>query len=46
MSLILYHDDEQKQIAEKSRAEEQVKRAPEVINTEISPKKNFFPAEE
>ncbi|GBP02908.1 hypothetical protein EVAR_65007_1 [Eumeta japonica] len=46
MSLILYHDEEQKEIAEQSRAEEQIKRAPEVIRTEISPKTNFFPAEE
>lgn len=46
MSLILYHDEEQKQIAEKSREDEQKKRAPEVIRTEIAPKKNFYPAEE
>ncbi|XP_065360759.1 peptide methionine sulfoxide reductase isoform X1 [Calliphora vicina] len=46
MSLILYHDEEQKQIAEESRAEEKIKRAPEVIRTEISPKTNFFPAED
>lgn len=46
MSLILYHDEEQKQIAEQSRAEEQIKRAPEVIRTEIAPKINFYPAEE
>lgn len=46
MSLILYHDEEQKQIAEQSREEEQKKRAPEVIRTEIAPKKNFYPAED
>ncbi|KAM7358119.1 methionine sulfoxide reductase A isoform 3-T3 [Cochliomyia hominivorax] len=46
MSLILYHDEEQKQIAEQSRAEEQIKRAPEVIRTEIAPKTNFYPAED
>lgn len=46
MSLILYHDEEQREIAEQSRAEEVIKRAPEVIRTEISPKTNFFPAEE
>lgn len=46
MSLILYHDDEQKQIAEDSKAEEQKRRAPEVITTEIAPKLNFFAAEE
>lgn len=46
MSLILYHDEEQKQIAEQSRSEEQIKRAPEVIITEIQPKTNFYPAEE
>lgn len=46
MSLILYHDEEQKQIAEQSRSEEQIKRAPEVIRTEIQQKNNFYPAEE
>ncbi|KAH8371692.1 hypothetical protein KR093_008567 [Drosophila rubida] len=45
-SLILYHDDEQKQIAEASKLEEQVRRAPEVITTDIAPKENFFAAED
>lgn len=46
MSLILYHSEEQKKIAEKSRAEEVIKRSPEKIMTEISPSSNFYPAEE
>lgn len=46
MSLILYHDEEQKQIAEESKLEEQKRRAPEVITTEIWPKINFYPAED
>lgn len=46
MSLILYHNDEQKHIALDSIKEERVKRAPEVINTEISPAGPFYPAEE
>lgn len=45
-SLILYHDDEQKRIAEASRLEEQERRAPEVITTDIAPKENFYAAEE
>ncbi|XP_034111801.1 peptide methionine sulfoxide reductase isoform X3 [Drosophila albomicans] len=45
-SLILYHDDEQKEIAEASKKEEQVRRAPEVITTDIAPKENFFAAED
>ncbi|KRG00229.1 uncharacterized protein Dwil_GK10595, isoform B [Drosophila willistoni] len=45
-SLILYHDDEQKQIAEASIKEEQERRSPEIITTEISPKKNFYAAED
>lgn len=46
ISLILYHDKEQKQIAEESKLEEQKRRAPEVITTEIAPKTNFYAAEE
>lgn len=46
MSLILYHNDEQKRIALNSIKEERVKRAPEVINTEISSAGPFYPAEE
>lgn len=46
MSLILYHNEEQKRIALNSIKEERVKRAPEVINTEISPAGPFYPAEE
>lgn len=45
MSLILYHNEQQRQIAEASRAEEQVKRAPEHIITEIAPAGPFYPAE-
>ncbi|XP_034482586.1 peptide methionine sulfoxide reductase isoform X3 [Drosophila innubila] len=44
-SLILYHDDNQKQIAEASKLEEQERRAPEVITTDIAPKENFYAAE-
>lgn len=46
MSLILYHSEEQKQIALASIKEERVKRAPEVINTEIAAAGPFYPAEE
>ncbi|XP_058980033.1 peptide methionine sulfoxide reductase isoform X2 [Musca domestica] len=46
MSLILYHDEEQKTIAEQSKIEEQIKRSPEVITTEIRAKTNFYPAED
>lgn len=46
MSLILYHNDEQKHIALDSIKNERVKRAPEIINTEISPAGPFYPAEE
>lgn len=45
MSLILYHTEEQRQIAEASRAEEQIKRAPEQIITEIAAASTFYPAE-
>ncbi|KAI8037859.1 hypothetical protein M5D96_009360 [Drosophila gunungcola] len=44
-SLILFHDDEQKQIAQASKLEEQERRAPEIITTEIASKENFYPAE-
>ncbi|XP_013119267.2 peptide methionine sulfoxide reductase isoform X1 [Stomoxys calcitrans] len=46
MSLILYHDEEQKKIAEQSKQDEQKKRAPEIVTTEIRPKTNFYPAED
>ncbi|XP_055624607.1 peptide methionine sulfoxide reductase-like [Toxorhynchites rutilus septentrionalis] len=46
MSLILYHNDKQRRISEASRAEEQVKRAPEQITTEIAPAGIFYPAED
>ncbi len=46
MSLILIHSAEQREMANKSREEEQVKRAPEVIITEIADAREFYPAEE
>lgn len=46
MSLILTHSAEQKEIASKSREEEQLKRAPEKIITEIAVAEEFYPAEE
>ncbi|KXJ75615.1 peptide methionine sulfoxide reductase [Aedes albopictus] len=46
MSLILYHNEEQRRISEESRAEEQIKRAPEKIITEIAPAGIFYPAED
>ncbi|XP_067613158.1 peptide methionine sulfoxide reductase isoform X2 [Eurosta solidaginis] len=46
MSLILYHDDEQKKIADESKTKERKRRAPEKIITEILPKGKFFPAED
>jgi len=46
MSLILTHSAEQKEIASKSRDEEQVKRSPEVIITEIAVAEEFYPAED
>ncbi|GAB0090151.1 peptide methionine sulfoxide reductase [Sergentomyia squamirostris] len=45
-SLIIYHTDEQKEIAEKSLHEEREKRAPEEITTEILPSGIFYPAED
>ncbi|XP_058460251.1 peptide methionine sulfoxide reductase [Malaya genurostris] len=46
MSLILYHNEEQRRIAEASRAEEQIKRVPEQIITEIAAAGIFYPAED
>lgn len=46
MSLILTHSAEQQETANKSRKEEQVKRAPEVIITEIADAREFYAAEE
>lgn len=46
MSLILVHSNEHRTIAEKSRTEEQTKRVPEVIITEIQEAGIFYPAEE
>lgn len=45
MSLVLYHDDEQRLIAEKSREQEQRIRG-EVFVTEIKKFTKFYPAEE
>lgn len=46
LSLILYHNDEQKRIAFESINEEKIKRSPEVIITEIAAAGPFYPAEE
>lgn len=46
MSLILYHTDEEKKIAEESRDHEAKVRAPEKIITEIRKAGEFYPAEE
>lgn len=46
MSLILTHSAEQREIATKSRDDEQVKRAPEVIITEIADAREYYPAED
>lgn len=46
MSLILTHSNEHRVIAEKSRIEEQEKRVPEVIITDIKSAEMFYPAEE
>ncbi|XP_037938817.1 peptide methionine sulfoxide reductase [Teleopsis dalmanni] len=46
ISLILYHDEEQKSIAEASKEEQKKKRAPEVLITKICEKKTFYPAED
>lgn len=45
MSLVLYHDEEQKLLAEKSREQEQRKRT-NLILTEIRKFEKFYPAEE
>lgn len=45
MSLILYHDEEQRTSAEKSADHEQRERGEQLI-TEIKPFKKFYPAEE
>ncbi|XP_055531709.1 peptide methionine sulfoxide reductase-like [Wyeomyia smithii] len=46
MSLILCHNEEQRRISEASRSEEQIKRAPEQIITEIATAGVFYPAED
>lgn len=46
MSLIIYHNEEQKQIALESLEEEKMKRSPEIISTEIIKAGPFYPAEE
>jgi peptide methionine sulfoxide reductase MsrA len=46
MSLILFHSEEQKQIAEQSRDHEAKVRAPEKIITEIRKAGEFYAAEE
>lgn len=45
MSLILYHDEEQRLLAEKSREQEQEQRK-EIFVTEIKKFTEFYPAEE
>lgn len=45
-SLILYHTEEQRLIAEKSLLEEQEKRSNEEITTKIVKATTFYPAEE
>lgn len=45
MSLILYHDEEQKLLAEKSREKEQHKRT-DLVLTEVRKFEKFYPAEE
>lgn len=44
-SLIFYHSEEQKQLAEKSK-QKQLLRHKKEITTEITPAKEFYPAEE
>lgn len=46
MSLIFYHNEEQKRIALESLEEEKIKRSPEIIITEIKKAGPFYPAEE
>lgn len=45
-SIIFYHNEEQKNIAELSKQEEQINRSSETIITEIMAAKTFYPAEE
>lgn len=45
MSLILYHNDDQKRDAMNSIERERVRRAPDIIITEIAAAGPFFPAE-
>lgn len=45
-SLILYHTEEQREIAERSLAEEREKRSSEEITTQILKATTFYPAEE
>ncbi|XP_059607549.1 peptide methionine sulfoxide reductase [Phlebotomus argentipes] len=45
-SLIIYHTDEQKRIAEESLLSEKESRLPEVVTTEIHPCDIFYPAED
>lgn len=46
MSIIFYHNEEQKRLSKISKDEEQIKRKPEVIATEIRKASTFYPAEE
>jgi peptide-methionine (S)-S-oxide reductase len=45
-SIIFYHNDEQKKIAEESRAAEQKIRSNETIITQVVKASTFYPAEE
>lgn len=45
-SFIFYHTEEQKRLSEISKAEEEIKRNPEIITTEITEAVKFYPAEE
>lgn len=46
MSVIFYQNEKEKLLAEVSKQEEQLKRKPEIIATEIRPASTFYPAEE
>lgn len=46
MSLILYHNEKQKTEALESLKEEKIRRAPEILITEIAAAGTFYPAEE